>query len=113
MDNGNLLALVSNYTSTDGSTHAMADVWFQRDNTGQLAVSGLGVDEVLAGPTADASSALLSSVAANTLGAADTASAAPTVTATAAPTEASFDAAMLASVGSLVSLDDPYKQILI
>jgi hypothetical protein len=28
-DNGNLLGLVSNYTTADGATHEMADVWFQ------------------------------------------------------------------------------------
>ena len=27
-DNGNLIGLVSNYTTTDGVTHEMADVWF-------------------------------------------------------------------------------------
>ncbi|MCW7541847.1 hypothetical protein OOT46_29035, partial [Aquabacterium sp. A7-Y] len=36
VDNGNLLALVSSYTTADGSQHQMADVWFQRDNTGAL-----------------------------------------------------------------------------
>jgi len=30
-DNGNLLGLVSSYTRADGSTRAMADVWFVRD----------------------------------------------------------------------------------
>jgi hypothetical protein len=29
MDNGNLLGLVSSYTTTDGASHDMVDVWFQ------------------------------------------------------------------------------------
>jgi hypothetical protein len=29
IDNGNLIGLVSNYTTADGSVHDMADVWFQ------------------------------------------------------------------------------------
>jgi len=29
MDNGNLLGLVSSYSTADGATHDMADVWFQ------------------------------------------------------------------------------------
>jgi hypothetical protein len=29
LDNGNLVGLISSYTSADGSDHAMADVWFQ------------------------------------------------------------------------------------
>ena len=31
VDNGNLLGLVSSYTTTDGSQHQMADVWFAKD----------------------------------------------------------------------------------
>ena len=33
LDHGNLLGLVSSYTKTDGSHHAMADVWFAKDVT--------------------------------------------------------------------------------
>jgi hypothetical protein len=31
IDHGNLLGLVSSYKSSDGSSHAMADVWFSKD----------------------------------------------------------------------------------
>ena len=30
LDNGNLVGLISGYTTQDGQTHEMADVWFQR-----------------------------------------------------------------------------------
>ena len=30
-DNGNLLGLVSDYKTSDGHTHAMADVWFSKE----------------------------------------------------------------------------------
>ncbi|RYF06079.1 MAG: hypothetical protein EOO40_09550, partial [Deltaproteobacteria bacterium] len=30
VDNGNLLGLVSSYTTTDGGTHDMAGVWFAK-----------------------------------------------------------------------------------
>ncbi|HEX5357389.1 MAG TPA: hypothetical protein VFW93_14340, partial [Aquabacterium sp.] len=33
MDNGNLLGLVSDYKTSDGHTHAVADVWFAKDQT--------------------------------------------------------------------------------
>jgi hypothetical protein len=32
-DNGNLIGLVSNYTTADGGVHDMADVWFQTSST--------------------------------------------------------------------------------
>jgi trimeric autotransporter adhesin len=31
LDNGNVIGLVSSYTKTDGSSAAMADVWFAKD----------------------------------------------------------------------------------
>jgi hypothetical protein len=31
-DHGNLIGLVSSYTKTDGSSHAMADVWFAKES---------------------------------------------------------------------------------
>jgi hypothetical protein len=31
LDHGNLLGLVSNYTTNDGKSHELADVWFQKD----------------------------------------------------------------------------------
>jgi hypothetical protein len=34
VDNGNLVGLMGSYTSTDGVTHTMGDVWFQTDETG-------------------------------------------------------------------------------
>ena len=35
MDNGNLIGLTSTYETTDGVTHAAADVWFLADTSGQ------------------------------------------------------------------------------
>ena len=37
-DNGNLIGLVSNYTTADGATHDMADVWFQTSTAAAPAV---------------------------------------------------------------------------
>jgi hypothetical protein len=51
VDNGNLLGLVSSYTSTDGAQHAMADVWFAKDVT--PAAATVSLSDVLAAPTAD------------------------------------------------------------
>uniref|UniRef100_UPI0037BEF987 hypothetical protein n=1 Tax=Ideonella sp. TaxID=1929293 RepID=UPI0037BEF987 len=45
VDNGNLLGLVSDYTTADGATHAMADVWFAK---GEAPAPALG--ELLAAP---------------------------------------------------------------
>ncbi|MBI2732870.1 MAG: hypothetical protein HYX44_06090 [Aquabacterium sp.] len=41
-DNGNLLGLVSDYKTSDGHTHAMADVWFaqQRDHIDPASTTG-------------------------------------------------------------------------
>jgi hypothetical protein len=36
--NGNLVGLTSGYTSTDGTTHETADVWFLRKNRRQQAL---------------------------------------------------------------------------
>jgi len=35
VNNGNLIGLMGSFTSTDGRTHQMGDVWFQIDETGQ------------------------------------------------------------------------------
>jgi hypothetical protein len=35
MDNGNLIGLIGSYTTTDGKTHTMGDVWFQIAPSGQ------------------------------------------------------------------------------
>jgi len=34
VNNGNLIGLMGSYTTSDGSTHTMGDVWFQTDSTG-------------------------------------------------------------------------------
>jgi len=56
MDNGNLLALVSSYTTTDGAQHAMADAWFAKDRPEATATEPaptVHLSDVLAAPTAD------------------------------------------------------------
>jgi hypothetical protein len=35
MDNGNLIGLMGSYTTADGKTHTMGDVWFSVDDSGQ------------------------------------------------------------------------------
>jgi hypothetical protein len=35
MNNGNLIGLMGTYTTADGATHTMGDVWFSVDNSGQ------------------------------------------------------------------------------
>ena len=35
MNNGNLIGLMGSYTTADGTTHTMGDVWFSVDNSGQ------------------------------------------------------------------------------
>jgi hypothetical protein len=35
VNNGNLIGLMGSYTTVDGTTHTMGDVWFSVDNTGQ------------------------------------------------------------------------------
>jgi hypothetical protein len=35
MNNGNLIGLMGSYTTADGATHTMGDVWFSVDNSGQ------------------------------------------------------------------------------
>jgi hypothetical protein len=47
MDNGNLVGLVSGYTTQDGQTHEMADVWFQRS---RAEAPPPELDELLAAP---------------------------------------------------------------
>jgi hypothetical protein len=46
-DNGNLVGLTSSYQTTDGTTHAAADVWFTA-NRNQNAASALPVDKAIA-----------------------------------------------------------------
>jgi hypothetical protein len=49
IDQGNLVGLVSGYTTSDGQTHTMADVWFAKDNS-QAAAPAPQLGDVLAGP---------------------------------------------------------------
>ncbi|HEX2009666.1 MAG TPA: heme utilization protein, partial [Roseateles sp.] len=54
VDNGNLVGLVSGYTKADGSSHAMADVWFAKDvapDSGTLEAP-VQLGDVLAAPAA-------------------------------------------------------------
>jgi transcriptional antiterminator Rof (Rho-off) len=54
VDNGNLLGLVSNYTTTDGAKHEMADVWFTKDTTPAAETTAkVSLSDVLAAPTTD------------------------------------------------------------
>ena len=46
-DNGNLLGLVSKYTTVDGAVHDMADVWFQVDAKPQVASPGADAPRTL------------------------------------------------------------------
>ena len=69
VDNGNLLGLVSSYTKTDGSQHAMADVWFAKDApaghpAGDPAKQPPALSDVLAAPAADLLPAALGTAAA-------------------------------------------------
>jgi hypothetical protein len=50
LDNGNLLGLVSEYRKADGSSHALTDVWFARDDAAPAAATPPALDEVLAAP---------------------------------------------------------------
>jgi hypothetical protein len=48
IDHGNALGLVSSYTTADGQSHEMADVWFSRASAAPAAPPALG--ELLSGP---------------------------------------------------------------
>lgn len=54
-DNGNLIGLVSSYTTTDGSKHVVADVWFTKDVQPQKPDDGkdatVNLHDVLAPPS--------------------------------------------------------------
>ena len=53
-DHGNLLGLTSSYTTTDGASHDMADVWFAKDTTSDGATHAApNLHELLAGPSVD------------------------------------------------------------
>jgi hypothetical protein len=69
-DHGNLLGLTSSYTTSDGNTHAMADVWFAKD-TPPPATTTAGapaLTDLLSAPAAD----LLASSATGSAGGAST-----------------------------------------
>jgi len=51
VDNGNLLGLVSDYKKSDGSTHALTDVWFAREGGGGGNTPPVSLGDVLAAPT--------------------------------------------------------------
>ncbi|MBT9527125.1 MAG: heme utilization protein, partial [Rhizobacter sp.] len=59
VDNGNLLGLTSSYTTADGATHDMADVWFAKD-----VAAAPALNELLAGAPAEVLPAALSTGAA-------------------------------------------------
>ena len=57
-NNGNLLGLTSSYTTSDGTTHAMADVWFAKDasssaTTSSAASTTPALSDLLAAPATD------------------------------------------------------------
>jgi len=54
-NNGNLLGLTSSYTTADGATHAMADVWFAKDTSGVTAATPAtpSLSDLLSAPSAD------------------------------------------------------------
>jgi hypothetical protein len=59
-NHGNLLGLTSSYTTADGASHAMADVWFAKDAPGSVSspathepVSAPALSDLLAAPATD------------------------------------------------------------
>ena len=51
VDNGNLLGLSSSYTTTDGQTHDMADVWFAKQHQPEAESSAPSLGELLVAPS--------------------------------------------------------------
>ncbi|MEY4765469.1 MAG: hypothetical protein RI907_2142, partial [Pseudomonadota bacterium] len=82
IDNGNLLGLVSSYTTADGSDHAMADVWFAKSSataeaattsadaasvtTSAVSAAQVSLSDVLAAPQDDVLAAATGSVSSAT-----------------------------------------------
>jgi len=69
VDNGNLLGLVSSYTTTDGQTKEMADVWFSRDtasatDASATAQASLTLSDVLADTAGSTETAAIDSLSA-------------------------------------------------
>jgi hypothetical protein len=52
VDNGNVLGLVSDYKTADGSSHALTDVWFAREGGAEGAAAPVSLGDVLAAPSA-------------------------------------------------------------
>jgi hypothetical protein len=52
-DHGNLLGLTSSYTTADGATHAMADVWFAKDTASTAAAAAPALSDLLSQPGGD------------------------------------------------------------
>ncbi len=54
IQNGNLLGLTSTYTTSDGATHAMADVWFAKDTSTSVSTASTpALSDLLAQPGTD------------------------------------------------------------
>jgi hypothetical protein len=60
VDNGNLLGLVSSYTTKDGASHDMADVWFAKG------AETVKIDDLLAAPAAELANGLTSAAVVHT-----------------------------------------------
>jgi len=108
-DNGNLLALVSSYTGTDGK-HDMADVWLQRDVQGKAGTQ-VSVDDVLTAPVAsiDLAGVVSNSPADSSSATSSNAASAPAT----ASTNDVVDSTLATAVATAGLLDDPTRHILI
>jgi len=111
LDNGNLLALSSSYTTADGQSHDMADVWFRRD-TGEGSVSELSADDLLAAP---GESLLASTSTATGTTGSPTSSSSGTADSAGAADQVTVDTAAIAAVQGLADamLEEQQRQILI
>jgi hypothetical protein len=134
VDHGNLLALSSSYTTTDGKSHDMADVWFARDTGTAAASSGTTPDltahDLLAAPgesalvtAANAATSTASSTAGASTSSADASSSASSTAATTthaadtsgAADQVMVDTAAIAAVQGLADamLEEQHRQVLI
>lgn len=97
VDHGNLLGLVSSYTTSDGQTKAIADVWFQKEASSSASASDTTVTltDVLsdgkASSTASAALATLSGTSADSSTSTATVAAASTDTNTTVVVDVSKD----------------------
>jgi hypothetical protein len=109
-DHGNLLGLVSSYTSTDGSQHAMADVWFAKEAAVGTEVH---LDDVLTAPASDViSSASSATASSSTPAEASAASGGATGGSNGITTDTASSSA-LDLAAQMAALDDSRKHILI